>query len=162
MPWENLSLNCLERLNLGRCPPVWPPENLSFGILRGAPGLRLVSSPRTSPASPLQKSRGTFRNRRPLRDTYSNPRPPAKHNSDHLDFLSTIRVPRLSCRLSFRGPSLRPLIPFAPYESATRQRLPPAGTRRSAPFTFRGTPPGACSRTRGKRVSSKCVGNSHA
>src|SRR4029077_287044 len=51
----------------------------------------------------------------------------------------------LSSMFSLGGHVLRPLIPFASYESSTAQRLRRGGTKRPAscssqPFTFRGKP----------------------
>src|SRR6266446_9104069 len=48
---------------------------------------------RTSLASPLQKSRGTFRSKLPPLDTCSNPRSPANHNSGRLHSPSVSPAP---------------------------------------------------------------------
>src|SRR6266849_4069967 len=76
---------------------------------------------KTSPASQLQRSRGIFRNKSPLLDTYSNPRSPANHNSDRPDFPSSFQVPRYQARLS-RSPRPAPCPPPAPAAHARPAR----------------------------------------
>src|SRR6266850_251878 len=78
---------------------------------------------RTSPASQLQRSRGTFRSRWPPLDTYSNPRSAANHNSDRLDSPSTFRVPRYQGRPS-QSPAQAPCPPAAAAAHARLVNLP--------------------------------------